>query len=159
MKYLRLKKGCQNSPSTRRPGKRPLAVTGAYGTGPISRFWRDRNGATALEFAFVAPLFVILLTGIVQFGGIYFLQNQMTSVAQDTARRVAIGDISTVEAQTYAQDRLTNWGITFTIVATEPANDVSVDISAPLADAALMDILGLFQSGTLRATVVTRNFD
>ena len=124
----------------------------------LSRFLADRRGATALEFAFIAPIFVLMLTGIVQFGGIFFVQNQMASVAQDTARRLAVGDITAAQAPAYAQDRLTNWGVTFNVVASEPGDDVNIEISAPLAEVALIDVLGLFKDGTLSASSITRKF-
>jgi len=122
----------------------------------IARLWRDRGGATALEFAFVAPILIMVLAGIVQVGGLFFLQNQMASVAQDASRRVAVGQFSAGEAQTYAESKLINWGVTFTVTVTEPGQDAQVNISVPLAQAAVFDLLGVFQSGDLRAEAVTR---
>ena len=37
-----------------------------------SKFARDRRGATAIEFAFLAPVFILLMLAIVDFGLLYF---------------------------------------------------------------------------------------
>ena len=122
----------------------------------LGRFLRHRGGATALEFAFVAPILIMVLAGIVQVGGLFFLQNQMASVAQDTSRRIAVGEFSASEAQAYAESKLVNWGVNFTITIDEPDQEAQVNISVPLAQAAVFDLLGVFQSGDLQAEAVTR---
>ena len=125
--------------------------------------WKDESGVAALEFAFVLPLLVIVLAGIVQFGAVFFLQNNIATVARETARSLAVGTIDTTqEAETLANSRLINWGVTFTINTTvpDPANpndsDYTVAISVPLAQAAIFDILGVFKTGDLTATASMR---
>lgn len=117
---------------------------------------RDRAGVAALEFAFLLPVFLLMLTGVIQFGAIFFLQNNMAGVAQDTSRRVAVGEMTSAEGQTYAEGNLINWGATFTVAVTEPGSDVLVDISVPLSDAALVDLHGFFNGKTLRAQSTAR---
>ncbi len=86
----------------------------------------------------------------------------MADVARDTARRAAVGELAQAEAEQFAQDRLLNWGVTYTVAVTLPdpndSNDTDVDvqISLPMSQVALIDLLGLFQSGTLTATVTAR---
>ena len=125
--------------------------------------WRDEAGVAALEFAFVVPLLVIVLAGIVQFGAVFFLQNNMATVARETARSLAVGTIETTqEAETLANSKLINWGVTFTIntAVPDPADpsdtDYTVTISVPLAQAAIFDILGVFKTGDLTATASMR---
>jgi Flp pilus assembly pilin Flp len=119
-------------------------------------FGRDERGSTAIEFAFVLPVFLFMVAGIVQFGAIFFLQNNMSSVAQDTSRRVAVGELTPPEAETYAQGKLVNWGVSYNVDVTEPGGDVVVDISAPLSEAALIDLHGFFDGATLRAQSTAR---
>ena len=103
----------------------------------------------AVEFAFVLPVLIILLTGIVQMGLMFFVQHNMTSVSQETARLVAVGEMTTDVGQTYAGDHLINWGMTYNISVQQVGVDIVVVISVPLSDVALIDYLGLFKSGDM----------
>ena len=47
---------------------------------------RSRRGAVAMEFALVAPLFVIILLGMATVGRVYEVQNQMIIAAREGAR-------------------------------------------------------------------------
>ncbi len=65
------------------------------------------------------------------------------------------------EAASSAQQALVNWGATYDVsVATIDAGgcnqDIAVAISLPMQEAALMDVLGLFQTGNLTAAVTMR---
>ncbi len=120
-------------------------------------FARDRSGVAAVEFAFVVPVLVTLLTGIIQLGGIMFVQNNMGDVSRETARNLAVGQLTSAEAQQFAEDRLFSWGGSYTVTVTNPVpSDVSVQIEIAMADVALLDYLGLFQTGDLRAVTTMR---
>ena len=126
-------------------------------------FASSQRGALAVEFAFVAIVLVVLLTGIIQFGAIFFLQNNMSNAAREASRALAIGSISTQsEVQSLVQGRLVNWGVAFTVATTLPDpndpddTDYTVTISAPMSEAAIIDFLGLFQNRTLQASVTMR---
>jgi Flp pilus assembly protein TadG len=117
----------------------------------------DDAGAAAIEMAFVLPVALLLLMGIIQFGALFFLQNTMVNVANDVARRVSVGDLSTAAGETLAEERLAGWNATFTVNVTEPtSNDVQVDISVPLADAALINFGHYFDTGDLTAQATVR---
>ena len=125
--------------------------------------WRDGRGAAAVEMAFVIPVLVLFLTGIVQLGWLLFLQNNMGDVARDTARRLAVGYLTAADAPSYAQGQLINWGSgTFTVTTAmpDPADpndrDITVLVSIPMADVALLDIVGVFQNGDMTATSTMR---
>ncbi len=127
----------------------------------LRALWRGQDGAAAVEFAFILPILLLLLSGIVQFGSIMFLENHMTSVARETSRRVAVGDLAQADAASSAQQALVNWGVTYDVdVASVDVGggnqDIAVTISLPMREAALMDVLGVFQSGTLTAAVTMR---
>lgn len=125
----------------------------------MKRFFKDCAGVAAIEFAIIAPVVIALLTGIIQFGFVLFIQNHMVDVARDAARRFAVGETTQAETVQFAQDTLINWNVTYTVTVTPPNpsdlndNDVTVDISLPRSHAAIADIFGLFQSGTLNASV------
>ncbi len=122
---------------------------------------RDQRGAAAVEFAFIMPVLLVMFSGILQFGSVMFLENHMTNVAREASRRVAVGELSEADANTMVQAALVNWGVTYEVsIATEDADDgnedVTVAISLPLSDAALIDVLGLFNTGNLSTSVTMR---
>ena len=129
----------------------------------IRRLWHNDSGVAAIEFAFIAPILILLLTGIIQFGAVLFIQHNMGEIARESARRVAVGAMTPTQAKQFVDDELVNWGATFDIavtVAPDPANptdtDVSVVITAPMSEVALLDILGVFEGGTMRAANTMR---
>ncbi len=132
---------------------RPMRAT----RGIVRSCWRSERGVAAVEFALAIPIVLLVLSGIIQFGFVLFLQSHVADVARETARRVAVGEFEQAEAEQFAQDSLLNWGVTYTVAVTFPdPDDVDVQISLPMSQAALIDLLGLFQSGTLAATVTAR---
>ena len=143
-----------------RPAARDAAVPAQRSAGSVS-LWRDRRGATALEFAFIMPVLLLFVGGIIQFGAVFFLESNMVNVARDAARRVSTGQYDEVQAETYASDKLAYWGATFNVdvqLLPDPVDptetEIVVEIDVPLADAAIVDLLGVFNSGTLRARAV-----
>ncbi len=115
--------------------------------------WGDQSGIAAVEFAVIAPVVLTLLAGILQFGFVLFIENHMADVARDAARRFAVGESNQPETVEYAQDTLLNWGVTYTVTVTPDVNDVIVLVSLPRSSVAIIDMLGLFQSGALTTSV------
>ena len=122
----------------------------------LHRFRSCQRGAPAVEFVLVAPVLIILLTGIVQLGLMFFVQHSMVSVSQETVRLVAVGELTTAEGETYANDHLISWGMTYDISVQQQGSDIVVDIAVPFSDVALIDYLGLFQSGDMTARTSMR---
>ena len=144
-----------------------------YYTSPMKRLFRKfvvktdgvhrgEAGVAAVEFALILPVLALVLTGIIQFGMLMFAQNQMTNVARETSRRIAVGELTNAAAQQYAQDSLVFPSANFAVAITGPdpaspnPKDITVDIRVPFSQVSLVDILGLFGSGTLRASVTMR---
>lgn len=63
---------------------------------------RGRRGAAALEFAFVAPLFVLLLLGVMEVGFDLFVQRTLNVAVQQAARSVQTGAVQGVSGETSA---------------------------------------------------------
>ncbi len=51
---------------------------------------RDRRGAAAVEFAFVAPLLMMLLFGATELGRAMYIQNSVTAAARVGAREATL---------------------------------------------------------------------
>ena len=76
--------------------------------GLIKTFRRDTNGATVIEFALLAPAFLMLFIGVLLIGVYMQNHNAVRSVATDTARQVAIAyqrgnDLSDSEVRAIAR--------------------------------------------------------
>jgi hypothetical protein len=57
--------------------------------------WRlGQSGATIIEFALVAPIFFLLLLGIIEFGLIGFSQVAIESAVAGTAREASLGKVA-----------------------------------------------------------------
>ena len=145
--------------------KRGTRARGAGSKGICGKLWRacrmNEAGATAVEFAFVMPILLLMFSGIVQFGSVMFLENHMTDVARDATRKIAIGDLAQADAESAVQQSLVNWSVTYNVQAliTDAGGgneDITVTISLPMSEAALIDVLGVFQNGTLTAAVTMR---
>lgn len=137
------------------PGRKLVA-------GRLVRLADCETGSTAVEFAFVIPVFLLFLIGIFQFGMVIFLQNNMAHVARDVSRRLAVGDLTATEAVAAAEGTLINWGIDYSVQVVEPNpsdptdKDVTVSITAPMEQAAMFDILGILEGSSLAAAVTMR---
>ena len=125
----------------------------------------------AIEFAFILPILIVILAGMIQFGLAFFLQNNMVNAAREAARQLAVGDATVAgaspTAEAVATGYLAGWGgMTFTVTACDPDNagancavgtdDVAVEITVPRSQVAVADILGIFGSGTMKAKVAMR---
>ena len=72
------------------------------------RLRRNDEGVTAIEFAFVVPVFLLFLSAIINFGVAYFIKSHMQDVARDVTRRVAVGEMTEEQAEKFAHDGLLN---------------------------------------------------
>ncbi len=118
---------------------------------------RRRDGVSSVEFAIVGPVLLLIMFGTISFGSVLYTHNNMINAAREAARRMAVGDLNTTEAEAYATNYLANMGVTFTVDAQDPSlldpDDVSVDISVPASDVALVNFPGIFDGRTLSVTV------
>jgi len=118
---------------------------------------RGRSGAAAAEFALVLPIFLAMLFGIIQFGSVLFLHNNMVNAAREAVRRMSVAEMNGPEAEAYVMNYLANWNLNFSPTATEPpaTTDVSMTITVPAAEAALINF-PITWPGNLVATASMR---
>lgn len=80
------------------------------------------RGASALEFALVLPLMVLLLYGIVSFGAVFYSQMALSRAAEDAARAVTfLPKVANGQTQDY------------TPIKTEVVNSLSASLIVPAA--------------------------
>ncbi len=128
---------------------------------------RERRGVAAVEVAVVAPIFVLILFGIVEFGSMFFVRNTMVHAARSGARQLAIQGATEEEAIAIAQNTLAVTNITGATITAQnayagagddaAAREVWVQIDLPARSASLLgDPLNLFPANnniTVRATL------
>lgn len=73
---------------------------------PVRRWLPDRRGTAVVEFALIAPLFLLLLFGIFEFGRLVMVQQLITNAAREGARMAVIDGANDANIQTDIQTRL-----------------------------------------------------
>lgn len=68
--------------------KRPAGIAGRL---------RSESGASALEFALVAPILIVLVMGIIEFGFMFQAQLALTHAAREGARMASVGKFDAAE--------------------------------------------------------------
>ena len=123
-----------------------------------ARRGRAGRGLITVEMALLLPILITLLFAIIEFGGIFFAKQNMSHAARQAARGLALGHLTGAEAETLVQTLLSDFGMTFTVVATVPGEgetDVSVFVSVPIAEASFGDAMGFFDGGATVDVTVT----
>lgn len=110
---------------------------------------KRREGAAAVEFALVGPILILLLIGIVVYGG-WFLTAQTVQAVASEGARAAIGGLTAVEREGLARIEVTtavrgvalNPGRTSVLVA-EDAGRLRVVVAYDASDSPLMLMGGM----------------
>ncbi|MEE2689992.1 MAG: TadE/TadG family type IV pilus assembly protein [Pseudomonadota bacterium] len=76
-----------------RLGIRGKARVGLRFTGVRRRFIGDRRGASAVEFAIVAPVFLMLMFSTFEVGWFYFVESTVDGAATNAARMLRTGQV------------------------------------------------------------------
>jgi Flp pilus assembly protein TadG len=127
---------------------------------------RHRRGAAVVEFAIVAPVFFLLVFGMVEYGRMVMVQQVITNAAREGAR-VGVLDGSTYsDVQTAVNNYLTAAKIstTFTTITVTPnppssqttGSPVTVSVSIPFSKVSWLPTPLYLGSTTLSATSVMR---
>lgn len=94
-------------------GRSAMKVTAAT-------FGRCRLGATAVEFALVAPVFIVMTVGVFELSRAMWIKGTMQYAVEETARYAIVNTSAAIATlESYAQTKLTesgmnSSGITFT---------------------------------------------
>lgn len=116
------------------------------------------RGAVALEFAFVAPLFVAFIFGIVETGRMTSVSTTATLCARAGAREAALATSTATSTQAAAFNCLAGAGISGASTVLSPADPaavavggkVSVSISFPFSSVSWLGLM--FQSKSIGAS-------
>ena len=142
----------------RRSGDSGSNQAGQSGDRPSLRaFSRGASGATAIEFALILPVLLIMVLGIVDFGMVFYAKTSTQNTARDIVRQIATNRLKVADATTTAKSQVATWLVSYTTVsvtqtaAGDPTkNEITVDVAIPASKAAVTSFFsGLFSTVTL----------
>jgi Flp pilus assembly protein TadG len=121
----------------------PAAPT-AHAKNTLRRFGRNRKGSAAVEFALIAPVFFALLFAIIETGLMFFANQILETLAQESARQIMTGQSQA--ANNNAGTFITN------VVCGQPqpvlnCNNISVDVESDPAQFSNLNIAYPVTSG------------
>jgi Flp pilus assembly protein TadG len=125
---------------------------------------RNQRGASAVEFAVVAPVFFLLIFGMIEYGRMVMVQQVITNASREGCRRAVIDGSTYNDVQAAVNNYLTSAGIKNTTLTVNPnppntataGSPVTVTVSVPFSQVSWLPS-PMFLGGTqLRATTVMR---
>jgi Flp pilus assembly protein TadG len=127
---------------------------------------QDRTGAAAIEFALVVPLFLLVITGIVEFGQAFRTQHVLSTASRRGARALSIDSEASGQVQdditTYCEQALgdvpvnidfevngsNGWGLD----EAKEGDAITVTVSVPYADVGIAFFAKLLSATNLSST-------
>ena len=151
--------------------QRPLPMEGRTGSRrgfklekPYQSCRRQRRGAAAVEFAVVAPVFVLLVFGMIEFGRMVMVQQMLTNAAREGARLGVIEGNTATDVETRVDNYLAAANITgaTVTVTTLPASGsdtgdrISVTVSIPFGQVSWLPTPMYLGGESLASTAIMR---
>ena len=81
-----------------------------------------RGGAAVVEFAIVAPLLLMIVFGIIEFGRMIMVQQILTNASREGARRAIIEDATNDEVEELVSAYLSDASVSGADVTVEPVD-------------------------------------
>lgn len=125
---------------------------------------RNRRGASAVEFAMVAPVFFLLIFGMVEYGRMVMVQQVITNASREGARRAVLDGSTTAGVQSAVTSYLESGGIKnaeITVTPDPPSSaafgaPVTVSVSVAFSQVSWLPSPMYLGNTTLRASTVMR---
>ncbi|MGW8256589.1 MAG: TadE/TadG family type IV pilus assembly protein [Thermoguttaceae bacterium] len=125
---------------------------------------RKRRGSAVVEFAVVAPLFFMLVFGMIEFGRVIMVQQIITNASREGARYAVLDGSTVSETESKVNNYLSSANITGATVdvPNDPVTvgyggNVTVTVSVPIASVSWLPHPWFLDAGkTLTATTVMR---
>lgn len=124
----------------------------------------SRLGASAVEFALVAPIFFLVVLGIIEFGRMVMVQQVITNASREGARIAVLDSATTERVTTRVRDYLAAAGLPTGTVVLSPSpptlaqfdEPVSVEVSIPFSAVSALSKSFMTEGMTLTARSVMR---
>ncbi len=92
----------------------------------------NRRGAAAVEFAIVAPVFFLLIFGMIEYGRLVMVQQLLTNAAREGARRGVLDGSTTSEVSTAVTNYLAGASVNGATVTVTPNPPSSAGFGEPV---------------------------
>jgi len=117
-----------------------------------------------VEFAVIAPLFFLLVFGMIEFGRMVMVQQIITNASREGARMAVLDGSTTADVEATIQAYLGGSTVNGAAVVVEPdppssatyGAPVTVTVSVPFADVSWLPAPWFLAENTLTATTVMR---
>ena len=127
-------------------------------------FRRNRRAAAAVEFAVVAPVFLLLVFGMIEYGRMVMVYQVITNASREGARTAVLDGATTNSVTTSVNSYLTAAmisGATVTVAPNPPTNaqygdPVTVTVSIPFSQVSWLPSPMYLGSRTLTSATVMR---
>ena len=92
------------------------------------KYFANESGVAAVEFAIVAPVFLMLVMGIIDFGRIYFIKSSMQYVVEQAARHAMVNQsISATDLNAFADTEAASVGLSGAAFTSTPDNSGAIN--------------------------------
>ncbi len=93
---------------------------------------KRRRGAAAVEFAFVAPIFFLLIFGMIEFGRMVMVQQVLTNASREGARLAVLDGTSASEVNAAVDSYLQNARVHGADITIDPAEPNTAGYGEPV---------------------------
>jgi Flp pilus assembly protein TadG len=91
-----------------------------------------RRGTSAVEFALVAPVFLLFLMGIIEFGRVMMVQNVLITSAREGARAAIISGATADSVKDKAEDYASLSGVPGATASVDPSDLSTATTETPI---------------------------
>ena len=98
----------------------------------LKRFRNDEKGTVTIEFVLWLPVFIIIMSLVINTTMLMQTQTMMINVARDASRQVVLAAMTKAQAEEFARSSLNNHSYNIEVV--ESAQVVTTNISVPFSD-------------------------
>lgn len=96
---------------------------------PLARFWRDKRGVSAVEFALIAPVLIVMYCGLAEMTQAMMAQRRLSNIASQ------IGDLVAQSSQTGPNSMTDVFKIGTIIMAPFPSAPLKMCVASVTSDA------------------------
>ncbi len=123
-----------------------------------------RRGAAVVEFAIVAPVLLLLVFGMIEYGRLVMVQQVITNATREGARQAVLDGATTTGVTTIVNDFLTASRVNGAVVTVTPSppssaafgDPVTVSVQVPFSQVSWLPTPMFLSTTTLSATTVMR---
>ncbi|MGQ9562480.1 MAG: TadE/TadG family type IV pilus assembly protein [Thermogutta sp.] len=131
---------------------------------PPHSSYPGRAGVAVVEFAVVAPLFFLLILGMIEFGRMVMVQQVITNASREGARTAIVQGATTSDVVGTVNNYLTGGGVRGATVSVSPdpidlagyGDPVTVTVSVPFRQVSWLPAPMFLKDTELRATTTMR---